>query len=58
MKKTKIIKKTLNPEWNEAIDLYGNLTDFLATDLVLKVIDIPKRRRPAGRPESSDRLPS
>ena len=38
-KKTKIIKKTLNPEWNEAVDLAGSFDDFVKSGLLLKVMD-------------------
>lgn len=44
-----VIKANLNPEWNESIDLQGTLADFLATDLVLKVKGVTKRRRVVDR---------
>jgi hypothetical protein len=38
-KKTKVVKANLSPEWNETLDLAGNLKEFLGTGLTLKVMD-------------------
>jgi len=38
-KKTKVIHKTLNPEWNESFEFVGTLPQFLGTGLLLKCFD-------------------
>ena len=38
-KKTKVKKRTLDPEWNEAIDFEGLLEGFVGTGLTLKLYD-------------------
>ena len=38
-KKSKVIQKTLDPVWNESIEFYGDLNDFIATGLTLRVFD-------------------
>ena len=37
--KSKVIKKDLNPKWYEALDFSGKLSEFLLTDLTLRVFD-------------------
>ena len=37
--KTKIVKKTLDPAWNELVSFSGRLSDFLQTGLHLQVFD-------------------
>ena len=36
---SKVIYKTLDPEWNESFDFGGTLSKFLETGLLLKVYD-------------------
>ena len=38
-KKTKVKKRTLDPEWNEAIDFEGRYEAFVGTGLTLKLYD-------------------
>ena len=37
--KTHVMRKTLDPEWNETISLTGTLNEFVGTGLLLKVFD-------------------
>ena len=37
--KSSVVKKNLNPQWNETLDFSGKLSDFLASDLMLTVMD-------------------
>ena len=37
-KRSRTIKKTLDPEWNEVLEFEGNLKDFLSHGLTLKVM--------------------
>ena len=37
--KTRCMKRTLNPVFEEAIEIYGNLNEFIKTGLELKVVD-------------------
>lgn len=38
-KKTSVIKRTLDPVWNESIELHGKLDDFLASGLKMTLMD-------------------
>ena len=38
-KKSKVVKSTLDPVWDEEVSFSGTLNDFLATGLLLKVFD-------------------
>ena len=38
-KKSRAVKKTLDPEWNEMLEFEGSLKDFLSHGLLLKVMD-------------------
>ena len=38
-KKSRVVKKTLDPEWDEVLEFDGTLRDFLAQPLLLKVYD-------------------